>query len=245
MNKNLIISAVGDNSLHEKWVGSDSVDLFLIYYGNNETNLKKYKSQSTYFLNIKTKSKYEFLKEIITDNFEKIQQYGYIWLPDDDLDIDIKDIEEMFLIMEKYDLWIAQPSVVNNVNLPITANKPDSDIRFTNFVEVMAPAFKKETMLYLSHTFGATESMWGMEHVWNALLGAPKNKIAVIDKLIMKHTKTTGSDYSRFKTSPYVERKELWDKYMPMLIKTNSLKWYNKVESFKNLDNIKGGNVIG
>jgi hypothetical protein len=95
-------------------------------------------------------------------------------------------------------------------------------------------------MLYLSHTFGATESMWGMEHVWNALLGAPKNKIAVIDKLIMKHTKTTGSDYSRFKTSPYVERKELWDKYMPMLIKTNSLKWYNKVESFKNLDNIKG-----
>lgn len=237
MDKNLIISAVGDKSLHEKWIGSNNIDLFLIYYGDDEENAKRYKDQSTYFIQMKTLSKYDFLKNIIIDNYIIMQQYNYIWLPDDDLDINFLEIEKMFEIMKRYDLWIAQPSVINNVNLPITASVKDSDMRFTNFVETMAPAFKRETMMYLCPTFGMTQFMWGVENIWTALLGTPKNKIAIIDSITMDHTKLGGSDYSRFKTDPYKERTDLWKAHKNLLVKTNAVVRYNKRVSFKDLDN--------
>jgi hypothetical protein len=141
----------------------------------------------------------------------------------------------------KYDLWIAQPSVVNYINVPITENIFGLEMRFTNFVEIMAPAFKREIMLYLLPTFGMTELMWGVEHVWNGLLGAPQNKIAVIDSIVMNHTKQGGTDYSRFKNNPYEERASLWEKNKILLSRTNSLKWYNKQISFKDLDNVEDG----
>ena len=241
MGKNLIISAVGDNSLHEKWMGSSNVDLFLIYYGDNKKNTKRYKSQAKYFIQIKTTSKYEFLKDIIANSFKEIQGYDYIWIPDDDLDIGPLAIDKMFEIMKKYDLWIAQPSLVNYINVPITQNVRGSEMRFTNFVEVMAPAFKREIMLYLFPTFGMTEFMWGVEHIWNGLLGAPLNKIAIIDCIVMNHTKAGGTDYSRFKNNPYEERASLWEKNKVLLSKTNSLEWYNKQISFKDLNNIEDG----
>ena len=49
---NLVIGVVGDESLHKHWI-SEKYDLFLIYYGDNESNKQKYKNQANHYHELK------------------------------------------------------------------------------------------------------------------------------------------------------------------------------------------------
>ena len=74
--KNLIISAVGDESLHGEWMaGSANFDLCLIYYGNNNEVATNYAQQSTYFLRA-AGMKYHLLSNWITNNPSIIRPQG-------------------------------------------------------------------------------------------------------------------------------------------------------------------------
>lgn len=226
--KNLIISSVGDNSFHKSWMG-DNIDLMLYYYGNNEEKIKEYKKDSKYFFSKKINSKYDILQQIIVDNFSIINKYEYIWLPDDDLDISYNNLCKMFAIMKKYDLWIAQPSVIGNINIEATAQNKQYDMRYTNLIEIMGPAFKLNIFLYLSKTFGITKSMWGVENFWSILLGCPDDKLAIIDCISMNHTKqSTEAGYNRFGINPYLERQKLFENNKNMIIESNCNFYYSK-----------------
>ena len=101
MNKNLIISSVGDNSLHEKWITNEkNYDIFLIYYGNNDEIYEKYKNNCDYIVrNSGEKGKIYF--NFVKNNLEKIKNYEVIWQPDDDIDIDVTSINNLFKIHKK------------------------------------------------------------------------------------------------------------------------------------------------
>lgn len=206
MTKNLVFAAVGDNSCHKKWtLENQDFDLALVYYGDSDEVANTYSKQSKYFFYEKTKSKLSFLQKLILERSDIFSSYDYVWAPDDDISISTAEINKIFFIAKEKDLWICQPALTGNITMPFLKQTSGPDIRYVSFVEQMAPLFKKDVLFYLANTFDSTESLWGIEHVWNALLKCPKDKLAVINSIAMNHTKVVGSEYSRFKIHPLKE----------------------------------------
>lgn len=192
MAKNLVISTVGDSSLHRHWIQSKDYDSYLIYYGEKEG----YKSQSTYY---KTKKGYKF--HLIKDAVEElidIYKYDYIWLPDDDIAATPHEVNSLFGYMQSYRLEIAQPSIMGYYGVDLTLHQKGSKIRFTNWVEIMCPCFSLNALLECKQTFKENNTGWAIEGIWSRLLGHPTDKIAIIDDIIVFHTRPVLSGETYF-----------------------------------------------
>ena len=211
--KNLIISAVGDESLHQEWMaGKADFDLCLIYYGTNNEVASIYSQQSAYFYRA-SGMKYHLLYDWIASNRTMIEQYQFIWLPDNDVSISTENINKLFQVTAEYQLQLCQPAMTGYISHPLTESKPGSFLRYTNFVEVLAPLMHIDTLLKLKDSFRINYSGWGYDYLWPYLLGYPKDSIAIIDAIRMNHTKPIGTDYSRFPKHPKKEMKELLQQY--------------------------------
>lgn len=192
MAKNLVISTVSDSSLHRHWIQSKDYDSYLIYYGEKEG----YEGQSTYY---KRKKGYKF--HLIKDAIEEmadIYKYDYVWLPDDDIAATSEEVCALFLYMKEYQLEIAQPSIMGYYGVDLTLHQKGSKIRFTNWVEIMCPCFSLNALLECKKTFKENNTGWAIEGIWSRLLGHPTNKIAIIDDIIVYHTRPalSGDTYS-------------------------------------------------
>jgi hypothetical protein len=218
MNKNLVISTVGNDSLHSEWIkGNSNFDLVLIYYGDDESIAKTYLKQTPYVFMAKGE-KYHLLKSLINEDSEFISQYDYIWLPDNDVSISTENINKMFELAKQYNLFLAQPAMDGYVSHQITLPQSGSLLRYTNFVEILAPLMSLETLMLCKDTFNENYSGWGYDFLWPYLLNYPKDKIAIIDSIVMTHTKPVGTDYSRFSFHPSLESEEMLIKLAPDLI---------------------------
>jgi hypothetical protein len=113
------------------------------------------------------------------------------------------------------------------VSHAITIPLPNTLLRYTNFVEILAPLMDLKTLLYLKDTFDENYSGWGYDFLWPYMLNYPKDKIAIIDSVVMTHTKPIGNDYSRFPIPPNVESEEMLSRLAPDLIPEQ--KEYNKI----------------
>jgi len=216
MKKNLIISPTGNSSLVGEWVkGDTNFDLVLLCYDvENTLNISTFLQYTPYIFSGKGE-KWHLIKSFIQDNLDFISQYSYIWCPDDDVSISPDNINKLFKLANIYDLWICQPSMIGYVSHEITRPVSNNLLRYTNFVEILAPLFSLNSFLKLYDTFNLTYSGWGYDWVWPFLLGNPIDKIAIIDDITMKHTKPVGGDYSpkRFPIPPHQEMNSLLNKY--------------------------------
>jgi hypothetical protein len=212
-NKNLVIASVGDRSLHNFWMPDrdKNYDLFLINYGQ-----KSYKNDCNFYLE-KKGFKYNLIYEAFENN-PHLYDYKYVWMPDDDIYIEPEDIEKLFDVVEEYNLWISQPSILGWYGLKVTLHNIDTKIRFTNYVEIMCPCFESNSLKKCISTFIENESGWGIDHLWNIKLGNPTNKLAIIDDVIAIHTRPVGGGelYGNFdKKLSHAEEEnyKIWKKY--------------------------------
>lgn len=213
MVKNLIISPTGENSLVKEWVKeTPNFDLVLLCYDNNEEKASIFK-QYTPHVFIGKGEKFHLIKSFILENIDFISKYQYIWLPDDDVNISTLDINRLFKTAKEYNLILCQPSMNGYVSHNITLPVKNNTLRYTNFVEVLAPLFNLETLLKVYQTFDLNYSGWGYDYLWPYLLGYPRDKIAVIDNITMTHTCPVGSNYSRFPIDPGIEMGTILQKY--------------------------------
>jgi hypothetical protein len=213
MKKNLIISPVGDESLHKNWLSENkNFDLVLIYYGKSDDKFYEYKNDCNLIVR-DTGEKGSMYVKFISEHLDLIKNYENIWLPDDDLDISTEEINLLFETHQKYSLWLSQPSVKGHVSYDIERKQEGTILRFTTFVEVLCPMMSHNTLLKLYETYGYNKSSWGLDYLWPKLLGYPSNKIAIIDLVTVNHTKPVGGTYDRFERHPMEELKELFAKY--------------------------------
>lgn len=110
---------------------------------------------------------------------------------DDDVDIKFDDVNLLFEIFKAHDLWLAQPALSHHsfVSWPETLVCPAFKLRFTSFVEVMAPVFAQAALRTVLPTFKMSVSSWGLDYLWPCLLGTPHHKVAIIDRVVATHTK--------------------------------------------------------
>ena len=218
-HNNLIISAVGDNSLHEHWTPAKDFDLFLIYYGN-----KDFEDRSSTFCMKKAGTKYGLIMDAI-EKHPEILTYDYIWMPDDDIHLRGEEISRLFAMSREYKLWLSQPSLMGWYGLKITLHQHESILRYTNYVEIMCPCFSGPALKKCLSTFRENKTGWGIDHVWNKLLGNPTNKIAIIDDIVAVHTRPVGGgDMYKNQTNDQIEiaQKENYEIYKKYNMKKSS-----------------------
>jgi hypothetical protein len=213
MTKNLIISPTGENSLVKEWIKeTPNFDLVLLCYDNDEEKASIFKQYTPYVF-VGKGEKFHLIKSFIESNLNFISEYNYVWLPDDDVSISTFDINKLFKTANEYNLALCQPSmkgyISHNITLPVEGNI----LRYTNFVEVLAPLFNLETLLKVYQTFDLNYSGWGYDYLWPYLLNYPQDKIAIIDNIIMTHVRPVGNNYSRFPVDPGIEMKYILQKY--------------------------------
>ena len=187
--KNLLVSAVGDQSLHNVWIRErPEFDAYLIYYGDDDALADKYTQQVPFFERRKG-TKFNMLKTVMDENESFFKNYDFVFIPDDDLYLNTKGINQIFQLAHKYDLELCQPSIVGYYDVAITLHTPASLLRFTNFVEVMCPCFNSLALEKCKETFNYSISSWGIDIWWHKIMNYPTNKFAVLDDVIAIHTR--------------------------------------------------------
>lgn len=217
MHKNLLVGCVGPTSLHKEWICGDlNFDLMLVDYGDNE----QYRQDAQYYLKAKG-TKFNIIGSI----FDEIpKEYDYVFIPDDDLYMNGITISRLFDIAAQYGLKICQPSLLGYYSIYVNLHNPASVLRYTNYIEIIGPCFSRDTFELCRPTFSYNKSCWGIEMLWDKLLGFPQDQEAVVDDVIAIHTRPCfwGDYYSNNGVdSPYVEAKKL--------VEENGLSWEKKV----------------
>lgn len=211
--KNLIIAAVGDNSLHHNWIqGIPNFDLSLIYFGKNSDIAKKYSQEAKYFKN-QSGQKFPLIKSFLLENPNILKTYNFVWMPDDDIFISTEEINTLFDIACSYKLDLCQPGMKGYFSHKFTKPELFTFLRYTNFVEVLAPLMSIKTLINLYESFDISKSGWGLEFYWENIISKNDGKIAIIDSVVMHHTKPIGIDYSRFDIHPRIELENINNKY--------------------------------
>lgn len=220
-NRNLIIAAVGDHSLHRNWLSYD-FDTCLIYYGNQSPPKEPVK----YLIEDKG-PKYTLIKRALENN-PNLLDYNNVWMPDDDVWLKGKEVSTLFSFMDLFELKLAQPAIVGHYSLEVTLPFPSSRLRFTNFVEIMCPCFSRDALQKCHQTFDENKSGWSYDALWDKLLGRPQRGIAIIDDVIAVHTRPIfgGELYqSQNIKSPMQEGRELFKKHQLAEGRTRALKF--------------------
>jgi hypothetical protein len=118
-------------------------------------------------------------------------KYEAVAVFDDDVQIKFEDVDKLFDIFSEFGLALAQPSVshLSYVSWNETFQCPAFKMRFTNFVEVMAPVFARKALSIAIPTFKMSLSSWGLDFLWPHVIGVANNNIAIIDAITVRHTK--------------------------------------------------------
>lgn len=192
-NKFLIVLKAGDTSIHKEWLAPKidrNFDLFLDYF-DDQPNM--FKEDANYY-NASKGLKWTSIFALIESYKSVIFDYKAIWFPDEDLRTNSVNINKMFDLFSNYDLVLAQPALTKDSyhSHPITLRRENTKLRYTNFVEVMAPIFSLEALQMCYNTFSKSISGWGLDFIWPKILGYPADKIAILDETPVTHTRPVG-----------------------------------------------------
>jgi hypothetical protein len=196
--RNLVVLRAGDGSLHREWIGGAErdFDLFISYYGQVEG---RHAEDADYY-EVRRGPKWPCIADLVDAHCALIEGYDACWFPDDDLSVDTATLNRMFAFFRAYRLCLAQPALTpdsfhtwNTLLLD-----PECHLRFTGFVEVMAPLFSREALRVCAPTFRQSRSGWGLDWVWPTLCRrAGLDGIAVLDATPVWHTRPVGGELYR------------------------------------------------
>lgn len=197
--KNLVLSVVGDDSVHNTWISEPTArqfDLCLIYYGDQPG---RFADEADYYFQ-RQGIKYSLLHAMAKEELgEILQRYDMIWAPDDDIAADTYQVNRLFQIAKQYRLQIAQPAIgAGDVSYQALRHHPGYLLRYTQFVEMMCPLFSGEALARVLPLFNENVSGWGLDWVWSSLFAG--DEVAVVDAVAIDHTRplASGSVYQRF-----------------------------------------------
>lgn len=191
--RNLVVVRAGDNSVHPGWVSGPqrNFDLYVSYFGNQPD---RYADHTEYHENRKG-MKWPVLGELLQAHPDLIDRYDYVWLPDDDLVADTDTLNRMFDLAAAFRLALAQPALTRNsyYTWPLLLQDPRYVLRYSRFIEVMAPLFDREALRTCLPSFTESNSGWGLDFVWPRLLEARGPRaLAILDATPVWHSRPVG-----------------------------------------------------
>jgi Protein of unknown function (DUF707) len=195
--RTLVVLRAGDHSLHPAWLAggvseSRTWDLHLSYFGDGSTPFPNRPDDVT--LSFEKGTKGAGTASCLKKIGDRLEQYDWVCLPDDDLAADLLTLNRFFAIVEEYQLDLAQPALGagSYAAHDISLQRPHMTLRFTSFVESMAICFSRRALTLALPFYDATASSWGVDFLFPKLLGYPRDKIAIVDETPVIHTRPVG-----------------------------------------------------
>ena len=171
--KTLVIVMAGDSSLHEKFASGRKFELWVCYWGDDDTVAARYERSCDRLFRIKGQ-KWALVREIgkqaRTLALPQFSSYDYVFLPDDDIEFPngAADIERAFEFASEIKADIFQPAIANeNFSWEPTRRIKDAACHAATCAEIMMPCFTGEVfeqaVLRLLHVNGHVRVGWGLE----------------------------------------------------------------------------------
>jgi len=171
------------------WLGNGQErnwDLIVNYFGDSP---QAFRHEGTRRIDSKG-PKWPALHDFVGKLQEEIERYDYVWFPDDDLACDLATINALFDTCHEFGLNLAQPALsLDSIRGHlINLRNKSFRLRFTNFVEIMAPCFSRLFLRRCWPSFATNLSGWGLDFLWPTWISDPL-KIAIIDSAVICHTR--------------------------------------------------------
>lgn len=197
-NKYLVFTSAGESNNIKKWLPATGFDLIIIDYTNNAAlngiyNTKIYRQRKA--------GKFQNLHHFFLTERENLENYQYIMVSDDDMEMSSSDILRLFNFADKNKFKISQPgfSIDGKVSHSITIARPYSLYRLTNFVEVTCPIFEKNCLFDFLMQFDPEANGGGVDYWFcnNAIKEYGKSSIAIIDFIVAKNPQDVSKKHGR------------------------------------------------
>ena len=193
--KYLVVVRAGDTSLHPQWLrgsGERSWDLIVHAFGEtcpwvDEEGVEVIRATGAEKQGPKLRAMHALYGRRRSD----FLSYDYVFFPDDDLAADLETINLIFVLCQHFKLDYAQPALTHDSHMAgwgITMENRSFLLRYTTFVEVMAPVFSRSFLELCIPTFTENVSGYGLDILWSSWVTSPW-KIAILDACPMKHTR--------------------------------------------------------
>jgi len=133
---------------------------------------------------------FKFLKKYLTPDVAK--NYSYLFLWDNDIDVDHFSYKNFIEIMKRNNLQMAQPALSHRSYYTFNLTLKDSNSlvgRYTDFVEVMAPIVKSEDWPIYWEMIRENYNQWGWGYDSYARAYCHYKNIGVIDQETVTHTR--------------------------------------------------------
>jgi hypothetical protein len=117
----------------------------------------------------------------------KMPEYRYYAFIDEDIDVSVETLNGLFQLGELLGLRLYQPALTirSHYSHEFSRVNPDTYVRPTTFVEIMAPFFSHEALVKCLPTFTLSELGWGLEYLWNEILRS--KGMAIVDRFPVTH----------------------------------------------------------
>lgn len=184
--RNLVISPIGEGSVHESWLDQPELrtfDLFLINYSDHADWGR---SEADHYVERKG-FKYELLDHVLKHHRATLDRYTNIWCPDADIRASTCDVNRLFDLFEKYALQLAQPAIASGeMSYETLRQRPGVVLRYSPYVEVMCPLFTRKALTKVAPTLLESRSGWGLDWVWPRMFA--QHEMAILDAVGVEHT---------------------------------------------------------
>lgn len=199
MKDHLALFRAGPSSLHPHAVArlaEQNFDYALSWYGDAPPA----DAGDAVFVHMQKGAKWPGLEQTLLAHWDQIQKYRFVWLPDDDLLCVPEDITRMFSICEDLGLELAQPALTRDSYYThiSTLQHSEFQLRFTNFVEIMAPVLSAEMLARVFPSLRGQISGYGLDGLWPRL--SHLGRVAIIDDTPIRHTRPVGGPNYLFST---------------------------------------------
>ncbi|WP_170561590.1 hypothetical protein [Ruegeria atlantica] len=196
MKNSLVVVRAGNKSLHHRWqeipYEDRNFDLLISYFSDEA--FAAFKPEPGVEAVLVKGGKWDGLFKTLADR--DLDQYDYYWLPDDDLDISAADVNALFDAMQFHGLRIAQPSLTPESYFShfVFSQCPGFVLRYTNYIEIMAPCLHKDILKKALPLFQGTMSGYGLDYIWCRWAEAGAFRTAILDEIAMHHTRPIGKN---------------------------------------------------
>jgi hypothetical protein len=195
--RNLVVVRAGPDSLHRQWLpGPDEkrcFDLVVSYFERD--CFERHREAPGVSACFHPGGKWDGLHKTLIGMGRDLDDYDYVWLPDDDIATSAEDIGKLFDTMRQTGLKVGQPSLTSDSYFThfLFIHCPGIAVRWTNYVEIMVPCLHRSVLAQVLPDFKATLSGYGLDYIWCRLSGVGERQAGIIDAIQVRHTRPVGS----------------------------------------------------
>ncbi|NDY89917.1 DUF707 domain-containing protein [Ideonella livida] len=187
----LILWRAGPGSLHPQamaGLAQQNFDVAFSWYGDEPPA----EADQAVFTHLVKGAKWPGLQATLAQHWDTVSRYQYVWIPDDDLACTPENASRLFAICADLRLELAQPALSHDSYFahPITLQHPAFQLRFTNFVEIMAPVLSVDFLARVYPTLDGAISGYGLDSLWPRL--SALGRLAIVDDTPIRHTRPLG-----------------------------------------------------